>query len=56
MAQLWLTVAGAVIGLGFVIFIANLALSARRGVSAPEDPWALEEAPAGAAPAPAAAE
>ena len=40
-AQLWLTVAAYAIGLGFILFIVNLALSARSGVQAPEDPWAV---------------
>jgi cytochrome c oxidase subunit 1 len=54
-AQLWLTVAAFVIGLGFLFFIANLALSARRGVPAGDDPWALSELPESAATAPAPA-
>jgi heme/copper-type cytochrome/quinol oxidase subunit 1 len=52
-AQLWLTVAAFVIGLGFLFFIANLALSAQRGAPAPNDPWALSELPESAATAPA---
>ncbi len=54
--QLWLTVAAYVIGLGFIVFVVNIALSARRGVPAAPDPWAAdadEGAPEGAAPAPA---
>lgn len=53
--QFWLTVAGFAIGLGFLVFAVNLAISARRGEAAPDDPWALVhgEAPAGASPAPA---
>ncbi len=39
-AQLWLTVAAYVIGLGFVVFIVNFAVSARRGIEARGDPWA----------------
>lgn len=45
-AQWWLTVAAYAIGLGFVFFIANLALSARRGARAPDDPWPVSH-PAG---------
>jgi cytochrome c oxidase subunit 1 len=55
-AQLWLTVAGAAIGLGFIVFIANLAWSARRGATAPDDPWALSEDAESLIPAPAPAE
>lgn len=55
--QLWLTVAAYVIGLGFVAFIANLAISARYGRAAPDDPWPVSAPePAGrpaAAPVPA---
>jgi cytochrome c oxidase subunit 1 len=43
-AQWWLTVAAYLIGLGFILFIANLALSARRGARAPDDPWAVRDA------------
>ena len=43
-AQLWLTVAAFVIGLGFILFIANLAIGARWGAPAPSDPWALAAA------------
>jgi cytochrome c oxidase subunit 1 len=42
-AQWWLTVAGFLIGLGFVTFIANLAISARNGAAAPEDPWKVDQ-------------
>jgi cytochrome c oxidase subunit 1 len=45
--QLWLSVAAAAIGLGFVLFIVNLAVSARFGAAAPADPWPLSE-PTGA--------
>ncbi|MEQ8356672.1 MAG: cbb3-type cytochrome c oxidase subunit I [Kiloniellaceae bacterium] len=41
--QLWLSVAAAFIGLGFLLFIANLAISARRGAIAPADPWAASQ-------------
>jgi heme/copper-type cytochrome/quinol oxidase subunit 1 len=55
-AQWWLTVAAYLIGLGFILFIANLALSARKGARAPDDPWAVSdvEADFGNAAAPAA--
>lgn len=56
-AQMWLSVAAALIGLGFLVFVANLALSARRGAQAPDDPWPLSAAEAGRGRlAPAAAE
>ena len=56
-AQLWLTVAGGLIGLGFLVFMFNLAVSAGRGAAAPADPWPIEGAEPGvAAPSPAAAE
>ncbi len=56
-AQLWLTVAAALIGIGFLVFVANLAISASRGAAAPADPWPLEGADSDhAAPSPAAAE
>jgi cytochrome c oxidase subunit 1 len=48
-AQMWLTVAGAAIGLGFLIFVGNLALSARRGSIAPSDPWARSATESGTA-------
>lgn len=55
--QLWLSVAAALIGLGFLLFIANLAISARHGAPAPSDPWPVSQA-AGVpdAPHPAPAE
>lgn len=55
-AQFWLTVAAGAIGFGFVIFAANLVISARRGILALDDPWAisdLESPPAAATAAPA---
>ncbi len=56
-AQLWLTVAAAVIGLGFLVFVINLAVSASRGAAAPADPWPIEGAGSdAAAPSPAPAE
>ena len=53
--QFWLTVAGYLIGLGFIFFIVNLSLSARRGAPAPADPWAISGTGAGAEPAAVAA-
>ncbi len=53
-AQLWLTVAGAAIGLGFLLFAANLAISARRGAAAPKDPWARSDSESAIAAASAA--
>jgi cytochrome c oxidase subunit I len=55
-AQMWLSVAAGAIGLGFLIFAVNLAISARRGTVATEDPWALsglENSHAAATAAPA---
>ena len=37
--QFWLTVAGFTVGLGFVVFVANLLVSARHGAAAGADPW-----------------
>jgi cytochrome c oxidase subunit 1 len=37
--QLWLTVAGFVVGVGFLIFLANLLWSARNGEIVEGDPW-----------------
>ena len=53
--QFWLTVAGFAIGLGFLFFAVNLAVSARRGAAAPNDPWAVApgDVAGEAAPAPA---
>jgi len=42
-AQWWLTVAGYVIGIGFVVFVVNLAVSARKGTQSADDPWPIEE-------------
>ncbi|HEY5597198.1 MAG TPA: cbb3-type cytochrome c oxidase subunit I, partial [Kiloniellales bacterium] len=53
-AQLWLTVAGAAIGLGFLVFAINLAISTRHGAAAPTDPWAISATGSGAAAAAAA--
>lgn len=50
--QLVLTISAFVIGLGFIAFIVNLAISASRGAKVKGDPWKLEhtyKAPAGAA-------
>lgn len=41
--QLWLSVSAALIGLGFLAFIVNLAISALRGTPAPADPWPLSQ-------------
>ncbi len=54
--QAWLTVAGFIIGLGFLLFAVNLAISARRGEPAPGDPWALVSDDKASDAAPAAAE
>ena len=56
--QFGLTVAGFTVGLGFLVFIVNMLISARRGEVMTQDPWpAAEEtrsaAPAGAPGAPA---
>jgi cytochrome c oxidase subunit 1 len=48
--QFWLTVAGFLIGLGFLAFILNLALSATRGAPADEEPWPVSRE-AGGGPA-----
>ncbi len=40
-AQFMLSIAGGIIGLGFLIFAINLAISAKRGTLAPDDPWAI---------------
>jgi cytochrome c oxidase subunit 1 len=55
--QFWLTVAAYLIGLGFIFFIVNIAVSARRGAPAPADPWAVSgrDTASGAEPAAAAA-
>ena len=55
-AQFWLTVAGYLIGLGFLVFIVNLLVSARRGALAPQQPWPLEEEAEAGTPTPAPAE
>lgn len=39
--QFWLTVAGFLIGLGFLAFIINLAMSATRGSPVADEPWPL---------------
>ncbi len=54
--QLWLTVAAYVIGLGFVVFVINVAVSARHGRPAADDPWAVRDATDRDALAAAAAE
>ncbi len=42
--QLWLTVAGYLIGLGFLVFVVNLVASASRGASVTTtDPWPLHD-------------
>ncbi|HSS63028.1 MAG TPA: cbb3-type cytochrome c oxidase subunit I [Gammaproteobacteria bacterium] len=46
--QFWLTVAGFLIGLGFLAFMLNLALSATRGEPAAEEPWPLSSEAGGA--------
>lgn len=37
--QLWLSVAGFVVGVGFLLMIVNLLVSARRGEPVADDPW-----------------
>lgn len=49
--QAWLTVAGFGVGLGFLIFIVNLLVSARSGEVVTSDPWADSGSAAGAEPA-----
>ena len=50
--QLWLSVAGFVVGIGFLVMIVNLLISARRGDVVSGDPWRVadttETRPAGA--------
>jgi cytochrome c oxidase subunit 1 len=41
--QLWLTVFGGVVGLGFLAFVVNLLISARAGALAEGDPWSQAE-------------
>ncbi len=53
--QFWLTVAGYLIGLGFIFFIVNIAVSARRGAPAPDDPWAVSDQDTASGAEPAAA-
>ena len=53
-AQLTLTGGAYLIGLGFIIFVINIMLSANRGREFSGDPWAIEhEANTGAAATPA---
>ncbi len=54
MPQMMITAAGYLIGIGFVIFVYNVAVSASRGQKAARDPWPVEHD--GAAPAAAPAE
>ncbi len=42
MPQMMITAAGYLIGLGFLIFVFNVALSATRGERAPDEPWPVE--------------
>ena len=42
MAQLTLTGAAYLIGLGFLVFVYNVMRSATRGVAVSGDPWAIE--------------
>lgn len=49
-AQFALTVAGFLIGLGFLAFIVNLALSAKRGAPVADEPWPLDSGPTGDTP------
>jgi heme/copper-type cytochrome/quinol oxidase subunit 1 len=46
MPQIMLSAGGYLIGLGFIVFIVNVALSARRGKPAADDPWPVEESDA----------
>ena len=41
-SQLFITIGGYMMGTGFLIFIFNVAYSARWGKDAPDDPWPLE--------------
>ena len=41
-AQMFITMGGFLIGLGFLFFVVNLAWSAKYGAPAPDDPWPLE--------------
>lgn len=52
--QLWLTVFGGLVGLGFLAFVVNLLFSARAGAVVGDDPWSRRDSdamPAGIAPA-----
>jgi len=40
-AQLFITIGGFLVGIGFLFFVVNLAWSARYGKAAPDDPWPL---------------
>jgi cytochrome c oxidase subunit I len=53
MPQMMITAAGYLIGLGFIIFVYNVAVSARRGQKAPNEPWPVEHNSAVPAAAPA---
>ena len=41
-SQMVITIGGALVGLGFVVFIVNITWSARHGKQAPENPWPVE--------------
>lgn len=49
--QFWLTVAGFTIGLGFLVFVVNLLVSARGGAPAGADPWRAAAPEGAVAPA-----
>jgi len=53
MPQMMITAAGFAIGLGFLIFVYNVAVSAKRGEPAPDEPWPVEHDDVETSPAPA---
>jgi len=42
MPQMMITAAAYLIGLGFILFVVNVAVSASRGKAAPDEPWPVE--------------
>ena len=51
--QFWLSIAGFANGLGFLIFVINILISARSGKPVTGDPWSMPDTTPGAEPAPA---
>lgn len=54
--QMWLSVAGFVVGFGFLVFVVNMLVSARRGAAVTGDPWKVPDTGAEGAAAAAPAE